>query len=55
MVKTHIYPNYWNYYYYDEGEKVIRLVRKVGGEIIYRDWIWFDTVDEARAYFEDEL
>ena len=55
MVKTHIYPNYCNYYYYDEDEKVIRLVRKVGEEIIYRNWICFDTVDEARAYFEDEL
>ena len=55
IVKVSMYPNYWNYYYYDEGENVIRLVRKVGEEVIYRHWMNFDSVDEAKAYFENEL
>ena len=55
MVKVQIYPNYWNYFYYDEGDDTIRLVRKVGEEVIYRHWMNFDSVEEAKAYFEDEL
>ena len=37
MVKTKIYPNYWNYYYYDEGYDTILLVRKVGEDEVYRN------------------
>ena len=55
MVKTKIYPNYWNYYYYNEGDNTILLVRKVGGKVIYRHWMNFDSIDEAKTYFEDEL
>ena len=55
MMKVSIYPNYWNYYYYDEGENIILLVRKVGEKVIYRHYMNFDSIEEAKRYFEDEL
>ena len=55
MMKVSIYPNYWNYYYYDEGENIILLVRKVGEKVIYRHYMNFDSIEEAKRYFENEL
>lgn len=54
MERVKIYPNYWNYYYYDEGDTKIFLVRKVGGKIVYKDTFFFDTPKEAVKYFESE-
>jgi hypothetical protein len=33
------------------GNTVIEHIRRLAGETIWRDWILFDTVEEAAEYF----
>ena len=53
MEKVLMYPNYWDYFYYNKGEDVVLLVRRVREEEVYRRVIYFDSVDEARLYFDN--
>lgn len=46
------YPDYYDCYEY-HGNTTIELTRKQDGMIIWRDWILFDTVEEAAEYFND--
>lgn len=46
------YSDYQNYYEY-HGNTMIEIVRKRGGITIERDWILFDSVEEAQEYFYD--
>ncbi len=46
------YPEYNDCYEY-HGNTTIELTRKQNGTTIWRDWILFDTVEEAAAYFND--
>ncbi len=52
MTRHEIYPDYQNYYEY-HGNTTIEITRKQGGLIIKRDWILFDSVEEAQEYFHD--
>lgn len=52
MTKDISYPDYYDCYEY-HGNTTIELTRCQAGEIIWRDWIIFDTVEEAAAYFND--
>ncbi len=33
------------------GNTTIELIRTLGGETVRRDWLMFDTVEEAADYF----
>ena len=49
----HIYnPDYDECYEY-HGNTTIELTRKQGELTVWRDWITFDTVEEATAYFNE--
>lgn len=54
MLRCKLYPNYTNYYYYTIGSKVIKLERKIASETIYKRYIEFDTIEQAKEYFETE-
>jgi hypothetical protein len=45
-------PDYYDCYEY-HGNTIIELTRKQGEITIWRDWITFDTVEEAAAYFNE--
>jgi hypothetical protein len=46
----HIFsPDYYDCYEY-HGNTTIELTRKQGEVIVWRDWITFDTVEEAAVY-----
>ena len=38
--KLRMYPNYCNYFFYDEGEDAVLLVRKIDGKEVYREWFF---------------
>lgn len=40
-------------FYEYHGSTIIERTRQQGGETILRDWLLFDTVEEAREYFDD--
>ena len=52
MTRCESYPSYQECYEY-HGSTVIELIRKQSGMIIKRDWILFDSVDEAQEFFND--
>lgn len=54
MVRTKIYPNYCNYYYYNEGDNFILLIRKTADIEVHRKIIEFDSVEEAKMHFGTE-
>ncbi len=50
-MKKHIFrSNYHDYLEY-HGSTVIALTRKQGEVVILRDWLIFDSVEDAMAYF----
>lgn len=50
---NHIYnPDYDECYEY-HGNTTIELTRKQGEITVWRDWITFDTVEEATVYFNE--
>jgi hypothetical protein len=52
MTKNISHPDYYDSYEY-HGNTTIELTRKQDGLIIWRDWILFDSVEEATEYFND--
>ena len=52
MTKDISYPDYYDCYEY-HGNTTIELTRIQGGVTILRDWIMFDTVEEATEFFND--
>jgi len=52
MTNNISYPNYYDSYEY-HGSTTIEQTRNQDGRIIWRDWIIFDTVEEATEYFND--
>ena len=53
MLRCKAFPNYWNYYYLNEGDTHIKLERKVGGQTTYKLIMRFETYADALAYFEE--
>ena len=47
---TEAYSDTYEYH----GSTVIERIRTLAGQTIRRDWIMFDTVEEASDYFNDE-
>lgn len=54
MTKQEIYADYQDYFEY-HGNTAIEWTRKQRGITIRRDWIIFDSVEEAVEYFNDEV
>jgi len=52
MTTSISYPVYSDCYEY-HGSTTIEQTRRQDGVIIWRDWIIFDSVEEATEYFND--
>jgi hypothetical protein len=52
MTKHIFNPDYYECYEY-HGNTTIERTRKQAGITIWRDWITFDTVEEATQYFNE--
>jgi hypothetical protein len=52
MTRHTSYPEYADHYEY-HGCTTIEVTREQGGMIIWRDWIMFDSVEEAAEYFNE--
>jgi hypothetical protein len=52
MTRTISNQDYYDCYEY-HGNTTIELTRKQNGHTIWRDWILFDSVEEATEYFND--
>ena len=50
MRKYEIYPTYRDLYEYHGSNEIIRI-RKQYGKIIRKDWLVFNTPEEAMEYF----
>ena len=46
------YPDFKDCYEY-HGNTVIEHIRKKGSVMVYRDWLIFDSVEEASDYYND--
>ena len=53
MIEFESYPDYQNCYEY-HGNTSVEITRKQDGLIIKRDWILFDSVEEAQEFFYDD-
>jgi len=52
MTRTNSYSDYYDCYEY-HGSTTIEMTRRQNGTTIWRDWIIFDSVEEATEYFND--
>ena len=52
MIRHELYPDYQECYEY-HGNTAVELTRKQAGVTIKRDWILFDSVEEAQDFFYD--
>ena len=50
MTHYEFYPDYQNCYEY-HGNTSVEMTRKQDGVTIKRDWILFDSVEEAQDFF----
>ncbi|MDF1591812.1 MAG: hypothetical protein P1P89_09890 [Desulfobacterales bacterium] len=53
MTRYESYPNYYECYEY-HGNTTVEITRKQAGVTIKRDWMLFDSVEEAQEFFNDE-
>lgn len=52
MTRHELYPDYHEYYEY-HGNTAVEITRKQAGVTTKRDWILFDSVEEAQEFFHD--
>ena len=52
MTRYESNPDYQNWYEY-HGNTSVEMTRKQAGITIKRDWILFDSVEEAQKFFYD--
>jgi hypothetical protein len=52
MTRYSFYAHYQDYYEY-HGNTMIERIRKEAGRMVKRDWILFDTVEEAQEFFNN--
>ena len=50
MRKHEFYPNYHDFFEY-HGNTEIERIRRRGGKTVRRDWIIFDSIEEAMEFF----
>ena len=53
MTRYESYPDY-QYCYEYHGNTSVEITRKQDGITIERDWILFDSVEEAQEFFYDD-
>ena len=53
MTRHESYPDYHECYEY-HGNTAVEITRKQAGVTIKRDWILFDSVEEAQEFFHDD-
>jgi hypothetical protein len=49
----HIFVQYHHEYFEYHGNTIVERIRKGTGNTISRDWIIFDSVEEAQDYFHN--
>jgi hypothetical protein len=52
MTRHELYQDYQDVFEY-HGNTVVERTRKIAGITIERDWILFDSVEEAQTFFND--
>ncbi len=52
MTRHELYPDYHECYEY-HGNTSVEITRKQAGVTIKRDWILFDSVEDAQEFFHD--
>ena len=52
MTRHELYPDYHECYEY-HGNTAVEITRKQAGVTIKRDWVLFDSVEEAQEFFHD--
>lgn len=52
MTGHELYPDYQDCYEY-HGNTTIEITRKQNGITIKRDWILFDSIEEAQSFIND--
>jgi hypothetical protein len=52
MTGYELYPDYQDCYEY-HGNTTIEITRKQNGITIKRDWILFDSIEEAQSFIND--
>jgi len=52
MIRYESYPDYQNCYEY-HGNTSVEMTRKQDGVTTKRDWILFDSVEEAQDFFNN--
>ena len=53
MTRHESYPDYHECYEY-HGNTAVEITRKQAGLTIKREWILFDSVEEAQEFFHDD-
>jgi hypothetical protein len=53
MVRNVVYSTHRIYFVY-HGSTTIERVRKEAGRVLFRDWLLFDSVEEAEEYFNTD-
>ena len=52
MTHRAFYPGYQEVYEY-HGNTAIEIIRKRGGTTLWRQWIYFDTAEDADTFFNE--
>ena len=53
MVHSELAQDYQDYYEY-HGNTEVEHIRKHAGTVVWRDWIMFNSVEEAQDYFHND-
>ena len=52
MTRYELYPDYQDWFEYHGNTTIVRI-RQEAGQIIKRDWILFDSVEETQEFFNN--
>ncbi len=52
MDQENIYPDYKEAFEY-YGSTTVEITRQRGGRIIWKDWLIFDSVEEASTFYHE--
>ena len=53
MRKYELYPTHYDFFEYFGNTEIVRI-RKLNGTTVRKDWLIFDSVDEAMEYFNTD-
>ena len=52
MTKEIAHPDYHDCYEY-HGSTTVEITRQRGGRVIWKDWLIFDSVEEASTFYNE--